>query len=116
MRGEKVQVTPQMRQQVLNFRQHVQDFRIAASNIAKRIIDEAFLPLHEKTIKPVDVGGIAGGQKYVYDGIFLKFAIDLFGVYGGDHAAAKAASKYYCHPNLKDPNLTWFSQIVSFMA
>lgn len=94
MRGEKIEVTDEMRSQVLNFRQHVQDFRTSASNIAKRIIDEAFLPLHQKTIKPVDVGGIAGGQKYVYDGIFLKFAIDLFGVYGGDYAAAKAASKY----------------------
>jgi hypothetical protein len=93
MRGEKIEVTDEMRSQVLNFRQHVQDFRTSASNIAKRIIDEAFLPLHQKTIKPVDVGGIAGGQKYVYDGIFLKFAIDLFGVYGGDYAAAKAANR-----------------------
>lgn len=93
MRGEKTDVTDEIRNQVLKFRLHTQDFRAAASDIAKRIIDEAFLPLHQKTIRPVDVGGIAGGQKYVYDGIFLKFAIDLFGVYGGDYAAAKAASK-----------------------
>lgn len=36
------------------------------------IISEAHLPLAEKTIKPVAVGGIAGGEKYVSQGILFK--------------------------------------------
>jgi len=46
----------------------------------------------QKTIKPVDVGGIAGGEKYIIHNILFKFAVDDKGVYGGnDAAAAKAA-------------------------
>lgn len=36
-------------------------------------------------------GGVAGGEKYLVEGIFFKFAIDAFGVYGGDDFAMKAA-------------------------
>lgn len=37
------------------------------------------------------MGGVAGGEKYLIEGIFFKFAIDAFGVYGGDDFAMKAA-------------------------
>jgi hypothetical protein len=59
-----------------------------------------------KTIKPVNVGGIAGGQKYVVSGILFKFAIDNHGLYGGDENAMKAAGhdlkglQNYFHTNI----------------
>ena len=44
-----------------------------------------------RTIPAVDAGGLAGGLKYVKDGIFFKFALDNLGIYAGDHNAMKAA-------------------------
>jgi hypothetical protein len=41
----------------------------------------------KKTIKPMAVGGQAGGEKYIVQGIFFKFALDLYGIYGGDEFA-----------------------------
>jgi hypothetical protein len=78
---------------LVKYQQLALDFKAAASTIAKTIIDEAYLPIEKKTIKPIDAGGVAGGQKFLHDGIFLKFAIDLYGVYGGDVGASKAASR-----------------------
>lgn len=48
---------------------------------------ELSLPEQSKTIKAVDVGGVAGGTKYIHNGIFLKFAVDSAGIYGGTHRA-----------------------------
>lgn len=71
----------------------VREFVSYAEMIARVIIDEAYLPIEQKSIKPVDVGGVAGGQKYLFKGIFFKFAIDSMGIYGGDSNAAKAANR-----------------------
>ncbi|KAF2076800.1 hypothetical protein CYY_001877 [Polysphondylium violaceum] len=43
------------------------------------------------TIPPYDVGGVAGGLKYLKDGIFFKFAVDVYGIYGGNAFAMKSA-------------------------
>ena len=51
------------------------------------IIEEVSLPTEEKTIKPVDVGGIAGGIKYISNNILFKFSLDFKGIYGGDEGA-----------------------------
>ena len=67
------------------------DFIETAQEIGRTIIEEVSIPSSAKTIKPVNVGGVAGGEKYVQRGIFFKFAIDAFGVYGGDEYAQKAA-------------------------
>lgn len=67
------------------------DFIATAQDIGRTIIEEVSIPAPTKTIKPANVGGIAGGEKYVVKGIFFKFAIDAFGVYGGDEFAQKAA-------------------------
>ena len=67
------------------------DFIATAQDIGRTIIEEVSIPAPAKTIKPANVGGIAGGEKYVVKGIFFKFAIDAFGVYGGDEFAQKAA-------------------------
>lgn len=62
-------------------------FATVAKEIGTIIISELFLPPHERTIPPVTstVGGVAGGEKYVYepDRIFFKFAVDDRGIYGG---------------------------------
>lgn len=61
----------------------VHDFRHAALVYGKVIISEKHLPVEKKTIKPVEVGGYAGGEKYVAGNIFFRFPIDVHGFYGG---------------------------------
>ncbi|PRP80831.1 hypothetical protein PROFUN_11246 [Planoprotostelium fungivorum] len=80
-----------------------QQFVNTATIYAKIIISEYELPLHRKTIKPIDVGGVAGGVKYRVQNIMYKFAFDILLVeypplwmYGGpkpDHRAASKAAK-----------------------
>jgi hypothetical protein len=35
----------------------------------------------KKTIQPVAVGGVAGGEKFIVHGILFKFAVDFGGLY-----------------------------------
>jgi len=58
----------------------------------KVIISEKYLPDEEKTIKPITIGGIAGGQKYCIQGILFKFSIDNHGIFNSDHNCQKLAS------------------------
>eukprot|EP01122_Echinamoeba_exundans_P010461 TRINITY_DN3925_c0_g2_i1.p1 TRINITY_DN3925_c0_g2~~TRINITY_DN3925_c0_g2_i1.p1 ORF type:complete len:2064 (-),score=490.47 TRINITY_DN3925_c0_g2_i1:42-6233(-) len=68
------------------------EFVNAAVSIGTKIIEENWLAPSDpqRTIQPVNVGGIAGGRKYISQGIFFKFALDS-GMYGSDENAAKAA-------------------------
>jgi hypothetical protein len=59
--------------------------------IATTLIAERHLPSSEKSIKASDLGGIAGGEKYLFNGVVFKFAVDDKGIYGADWLAAKAA-------------------------
>jgi hypothetical protein len=69
-----------------------QNFERTAQVFGKIIISEVFLPYKFKTIKPVsELGGHAGGEKYIYNGILFKFAVDWKGIYSGDEYAMKAA-------------------------
>jgi len=69
-----------------------QNFERTAQVFGKIIVSEVFLPYKYKTIKPVsELGGHAGGEKYIYNGILFKFAIDWKGIYSGDEYAMKAA-------------------------
>lgn len=54
-------------------------------------MSEVFLPDEQKTIKPKNIGGVAGGDKYIVHNILFKFAVDRSDFYGSDHAAAKVA-------------------------
>lgn len=84
------------------------DFVFAAETYGKIIISELSLPgeskgsdecdfpptfdadrspVIKKTIKPMAVGGQAGGEKYIVQGIFFKFALDIYAIYGGDQYA-----------------------------
>lgn len=58
---------------------------------AKVIVRERALPQASKTIPSVDVGGVAGGQKFVSHNVFFKFVTDDQGLYGSEDAALKAA-------------------------
>ena len=69
----------------------VKEFNDTALLIGRHIIDEVDVPAKEKSIPPVDVGGIAGGSKFIYGGIFFKFARDENNLFGSDDNAAKAA-------------------------
>ncbi|EFA86726.1 hypothetical protein PPL_00531 [Heterostelium album PN500] len=70
------------------------DFVYAAESYGRIIISEHLLPDELKTIKPVSVGGIAGGEKYIVQGILFKFAVesDTYGLYGSDENAMKTAA------------------------
>ncbi len=77
-------------------------FVSTAEMYGRIIIAEYSFPIEKKTFKPVSVGGVAGGEKYIVAGILFKvifilsnhfqFAIDIYGLYGGDENAMKAAS------------------------
>src|SRR3989338_4073081 len=80
------------------------DFQNTATHYGKIIIMESYLSPEQKTIKPISIGGIAGGEKFIIQGILFKFAFDsqLPGagtryMYGGDEGpkidrAMKAAA------------------------
>lgn len=83
--------------------QITKQFTDTATLYAEIIISEICLPQELKTIKSIDVGGIAGGQKFLCHGILFKFALDTQirnhppqWMYGGskpdDSKAMKAAS------------------------
>jgi hypothetical protein len=64
----------------------------AAIPIVRVIVMERHLNIANQTIKPAQIGGIAGGQKYIKNNIFFKFSKDNeSGMYGGNEWAMKAA-------------------------
>lgn len=68
------------------------DFEAAARQAAAAVVREHHLPVARKTVKPVMVGGVAGGEKFLSNGIFLKRVVDTeTAIYGGDEGAMKAA-------------------------
>jgi hypothetical protein len=81
------------------------DFVQLAEVYGRIIISERCLPPEQKSIKPVALGGQAGGSKFMVQGILFKYALDVKlsassgkekWLYGGkrrdDGAAMKAAS------------------------
>lgn len=67
------------------------NFLMTAQLYTKIIVEEYVLPIEDKTIRPISIGGIAGGDKYLIEGIFFKFALDKANLYGGHSNASKAA-------------------------
>eukprot|EP00029_Vermamoeba_vermiformis_P005306 TRINITY_DN1805_c0_g1_i1.p1 TRINITY_DN1805_c0_g1~~TRINITY_DN1805_c0_g1_i1.p1 ORF type:complete len:772 (-),score=122.44 TRINITY_DN1805_c0_g1_i1:14-2329(-) len=65
------------------------EFVRTARFYAELLVKEKFS--EKKTVKVINVGGIAGGDKYIADGIFFKFSTDSIGIYQGELNAAKAA-------------------------
>ena len=69
-----------------------QDFLYTAETYGVMIIKELCTEAAGKLIQPRDMGGIAGGDKYVCNGILFKVVNGCKGPYNGsDEAAAKAA-------------------------
>ena len=69
-----------------------QDFSFTARQYGRIIILEKNLPNDLKTIKPQDLPGVAGGQKFCVNGILFKFANDDKNMYGGVQNAIKASN------------------------
>jgi len=74
--------------------QLVRDFRNAAVTYGKVIIAEKHLEDEKKSIKPStkDLGGIAGGEKFIAGNILFRFPLDKLSIYGGEEFAAKEAN------------------------
>jgi hypothetical protein len=68
-----------------------QDFIHCAKTYGRIIISEGHTPYELKTIKPVKMGGYAGGDKYLVNNIMFKFAVDSKGLFDSDEAAIKVA-------------------------
>lgn len=76
-----------------DIRELLERFVRAATPVVETIVEEAHLPVAEKTIRPIDVGGIAGGTKFIHRNLFIKFCADEnTSLYGTAHFAQKAAS------------------------
>jgi hypothetical protein len=69
------------------------EFADAAEAVCVQIVEELFVPEEQRTIRPIFMGGIAGGVKYLEQGIFIKLSCDWKGLYGGDTFSIKSASK-----------------------
>ncbi|CAM9859639.1 unnamed protein product, partial [Chrysoparadoxa australica] len=68
------------------------DFEATATYYGKAIISEYFLHDYMRTITPQKLGGVAGGEKFLWRGILFKLADGSSGPWNGnDEAAAKAA-------------------------
>jgi hypothetical protein len=51
----------------------VEDFLETAQHFGRIIISEVFLPARSKTIKPVSVGGVIGGEKFIVRNVTISF-------------------------------------------
>lgn len=45
------------------------------------MINSATVPPEKKKIQPINVGGLAGGLKFIVQNILFKFAIDYYDLY-----------------------------------
>ncbi|KAH3742853.1 Histidine kinase A [Pelomyxa schiedti] len=78
------------------------DFVYASIAYAKIIISELCMPREVKTIKPISVGGVAGGQKYLCQNILFKVLVDTLlpskvYLYGGSSPDQQSAMKSGSH-------------------
>ena len=74
-----------------------EDFNFTANLYSQVLIAEKDLPDWKKTILPVNIGGFAGGTKYICHGIVFKFASDDRKIYGNQQYAAKAVAAELRH-------------------
>ena len=89
---EQPSKTPEeYKERIQNVNNIIQQFVDFVTPLAKQIIIEE--NQENQKIKPYDeVGGNLGGEKYVYQGVFFKFARDKSGLFkGNDEIAIKVA-------------------------
>lgn len=92
--GEVGQASPALVRWLMDMHALVEDFSTCVARIARVVIIEAALgvPREQRAIQATDAGGVAGGEKYVLHGIFVKRVHDARGLYGGEAGAAAAAA------------------------
>jgi tetratricopeptide (TPR) repeat protein len=83
---------------LVRLRNLANDFVSVAEQYGRIIISERHLPNIDKTIRPVGVGGVAGGDKYIAQGILFKFAVDTkisdtLWMYGGKTSSDENATR-----------------------
>ncbi len=70
---EKPSVMPMDAEERVEAINHLADsFVRAATDTFNSIMGELHLPAAERSLKPVDIGGVAGGVKYLHRGQFFK--------------------------------------------
>ncbi len=80
------------------------------------------MSLEEKTIKPIDIGGRAGGVKYIVSGVLFKFAIDAQDLFHGSDAAAHKVAGHelrglMCYFNNMPPGVSFpLMSLIDFKA
>jgi hypothetical protein len=67
-------------------------FASAARAAAEKLVAERALPVEQRTLRPLQGWGHAGGEKFIVGQLLLKFARDDKGLYGGDERAHKTAN------------------------
>jgi tetratricopeptide (TPR) repeat protein len=67
------------------------EFAEASERLCRTIVEEMFAV--QRTVAPRNIGGLAGGPKFVEGGIFVKLSCDWKNIYGGDSWAIKSASQ-----------------------
>ena len=75
------------------FEYFVDRFETVVRETSQVLVNERHLDNDAKTIKSLDVGGMAGGTKFIHANVFFKLAVSNNGMYGdgGNAAAAKTA-------------------------
>ena len=63
-----------------------QDFAFTAETYGRIIISEVGMPPEKKTIKPLQLGGVVGGDKYICHGVLFKVHTSLRNVPSDHHA------------------------------
>ncbi len=70
----------------------MEDFKACASTTARTLIHEMFLPAHvARTVGGGAFGGVAGGEKFMCDGVFFKL-VRQSALYGSYELAAAATA------------------------
>ena len=64
----------ELKQRENQLRDLVSSFNQFALLISMVLVHEFHLPPDKKQIKPINVGGVMGGEKFIYNSIFFKFA------------------------------------------
>ena len=80
----------------------MKSFVLASEQYGTLIISERNLPNDKKIIQPVSIGGIAGGDKFIVQGILFKFSCDPKlrngkYLYGGNNESQELAMKAAKH-------------------
>jgi hypothetical protein len=90
------------------------EFINRVTSIGEIIIRDHFKALCDRIFKPADMGGIAGGTKYIVDGLLFKFADPAEGPYLGSYELANKATGHdlrcvlcsaYCTDTLVSPSI-----------